>query len=186
MQLIATLSKIQYGNLPSSLGSSDQKLTLIKSSGGAEIGRVTCASLGSASAQKQLVAQRLLQRRKRIDRHVNPWNQASLAAARSLEIRLLSLRHLRGACHGIHAEGSKPCHMQSPIFSDHAFAAVTQLPALRCTLAKDVQHLVHVEPGFLAKRNCFTEALHQPGNSGLVDHLGELARAVFTHQCESF
>jgi hypothetical protein len=40
---------------------------------------------------------------------------------------------------------------------------------------------VHVEAGLLAKRHGLRQALHQPGDADLVDHLGQLAGAAVTH-----
>ena len=68
---------------------------------------------------------------------------------------------------------------------DHGFAAVVHLPALGGAFADDVEHLVHVEPGFLAKGDGFAQALHQAGNAHLVDHFGELAAARGAHEGES-
>jgi hypothetical protein len=53
-----------------------------------------------------------------------------------------------------------------------------------CAFADHVQHLVHVQPGLLAKGDGFRQTLHQPGDADLVDHLGELAGTGFTEQGE--
>ena len=70
-----------------------------------------------------------------------------------------------------------PVHRKTKLkfVGHHGFAPVVELPALCGTLANHVEHLVHVQPGVLAKGNGFTQTLHQPGNANLVHHLGELA-----------
>ena len=66
----------------------------------------------------------------------------------------------------------------------HGLAAVVELPALRRALADHVQRQVHVQAGFLAEGNRLAQALHQPGDADLVDHLGQLAGATVAHECE--
>ena len=59
----------------------------------------------------------------------------------------------------------------------HGLVAVLHLPGLRRAFGDDRDHRLDVEAGLLAEVDRFREALHQPGDADLVDHLGELARA---------
>ncbi|MEZ5627894.1 MAG: hypothetical protein R3E34_10265 [Rhodocyclaceae bacterium] len=58
------------------------------------------------------------------------------------------------------------------------------LPALRRALADDLQHLLHVQPGLLAKGDGLGQALHQAGDGNLVDHLGQLPGAALAQPGE--
>ena len=68
----------------------------------------------------------------------------------------------------------------------HGFAPVVELPALRCAFANDVKHLVHVQPGLLAKGDGLRQTLHEAGNANLVHHLGQLAGAALARAGDGF
>ena len=65
---------------------------------------------------------------------------------------------------------------------DHARAAVVHLPALRGALADHTQHRLHVEAGLFTEGQGFGQALNQPGNRDLIDHLGELPGTAVAQQ----
>jgi hypothetical protein len=61
-------------------------------------------------------------------------------------------------------------------FSTIVLPAIVHLPALRGALADDVEHQFHVQAGCQPEVHAFGQALQQPGNADLIDHLGESAR----------
>ena len=55
------------------------------------------------------------------------------------------------------------------------------MPGLGRALADDIQHLLHVQAGYLAKVDGLGQPLHQAGDADLVDHLGQLSGAHVAH-----
>src|SRR5215468_11430062 len=65
---------------------------------------------------------------------------------------------------------------------DHGVGAVVHLPGLRGALRDDLDQLRAIEPGLLREVHALREALQQPGDADLVNHLGQLTRADRAHQ----
>jgi hypothetical protein len=69
-----------------------------------------------------------------------------------------------------------PVHGETEVelVRQHGLVAVDHLPRPGCALRDDLDHLLAVEAGFLAKGQCLGQALHEARDADLVHHLGQL------------
>src|SRR4051812_34910244 len=64
----------------------------------------------------------------------------------------------------------------------HRLPAVVHLPRLCRALGDDADDLLDVEASAVSEMDALGQALHQPRNADLVDHLGKLTGADAAHQ----